>query len=419
MRFDYSDSIVFHYNIIAQKGVSVTISSSQGSLSFFLFCNVYLFSQITYILWHVLLCREKVEEALDCCSTIKKATSDLNVQTFEEELAIEQVVIDNLVENNENEESVDLVKSNENDKEIDILDQENEKKERGDDDLVKKIERKGSENVGETPKVPNYRYQNCAASEDDCDEDLQPEGSEINDGNGDSDDLGSNRQMFLVQEESSDSLFSLSIESRKQVCEVELGEKEVNSPMPKCSANQKLDEARDGSQCFHSVLNPVENLTQWKVIKARAATTPFNCHNKENINFCPEPSFKLTTWSLKLNPNKKNEVVDGDVAVDTSLSSWLVDPEATPMSNTSIISDGNSSQNREDKPILGDLTVEEVKELSVPTSARQSRRCRSPDEPKVGTIGSYWSHTGKVINSDSGSSSQGMPKRRSKNCEVR
>lgn len=358
-----------------------------------------------YILLHVYLCREKVEEALSCCSTIKKVTFYLNVKTLEEELAIEQVIIDNLVKNNEN------------DKETNNLEQENEKKESGDDDMVKKNEKKGSENI---PKVPNYRYQNCATSEDDSDEDLELGGREINDRNGDCDDLGSDEQMLLVQDESSESLFSLSIESRKRVCEVEMGEKEVNSPMPKCRANQQLDEARDGSQYVHSVLNPADNLTQWKVVKARAAPMPLKYHDKENINFCPEPSFKLTTRSSKLNSNKKKEVVDGDVAVDTSLSSWLVESEATPMSKTRTISDGNSSQSHdEDKPILGELTVEEVKELSVPTSARQSRRRCSPDEPKVGTIGSYWSHTGKIVDLDSGSSSQGMLKTRSKNCEVR
>lgn len=371
-----------------------------------------------YILLHVYLCREKVEAALSCCSTIKKVTFYLNVKTLEEELAIEQVIIDNLVKNNENEGSVDLVKSNENDKETDNLKQENEKKESGDDDMVKRNEKIGSENI---PTVPNYRYQNCATSEDDSDEDLELGAREINDGNGDCDDLGSDEQMLFVQEESSESLFSLSIESRKRVCEVELGEKEVNSPMPKCSANQQLDEARDGSQYVHSVLNPADNLTQWKVVKARAEPMPLKYHDKENINFCPEPSCKLTTQSSKLNSNKKKEVVDGGVAVDTSLSSWLVESEATPtMSKTRTVSDGNSSQSHdEDKPILGELTVEEVKELSVPTSARQSRRRCGPDEPKVGTIGSYWSHTGKILDSDSGSSSQGMLKTRSKNCEVR
>ncbi|KAJ4720868.1 Protein JASON-like [Melia azedarach] len=384
--------------------------------------------------------KEKIEEP-SSCNTKKKVAFDLNVKAQEEE------VIDNLVESNEKKEGNDLVENNDKKECEDDLVKINEEKEG--DDLMKSNENINieSEKEEKTPRaakpvsdanavtanvisyVANHRYQNCAATEDD--EDLDLEGSGLNHDIG-YDDVGCDGQM-LVQEESSESLFSLSIESRKQVCEVELGEKEVNSPMPKCGggANKEVEEigfngnARDRSQYVHSVLNPVENLTQWKAVKGRAIP-PSKYQEKENVNLmqdldmpiCPEPSFKVS----KLNSNNK-KVMDGETAVETSLSSWLVESETTPMSKASTVSVGNSPpesanspRNHGDKLILRALTAKEVNQLSTSASVvppRGSRRCRSPKEPGVGTVGCYWTHIGKIIDSDSGSSSQGMPKTRS------
>ncbi|XP_031283869.1 uncharacterized protein LOC116142571 [Pistacia vera] len=274
----------------------------------------------------------------------------------------------------------------------------------------------------EIPHVSNHRYQNCASSEEEI-EDLDLEECEVDDVNSDGDDKK------LVQAESSESLFSLSIESRKQFSEVESGEKEVNScPMPSHCTNQELEEiglsknARDRSQFVHSVLSPVENLSQWKVVKARATPPVSKYQDKENISSVqnhdvptsPEPNVKLLTHSAKLNFNNK-KVVEQEIAVDTSLSSWLVESETTPMSKTSSVSVGNSpsqivnsSRSHEDKPVLGALTVEELKQLSGSTT---------PQEPVIGTVGSFWKHTGKIIDSDSGSSTHGIPKTRSRNSE--
>lgn len=185
------------------------------------------------------------------------------------------------------------------------------------------------------------------------------------------------------------------------------------------------------SQCVVSMLNPIENLIQWQAVKAKA-TSPLLHQDKENIieqqdfdiHVSPEPSFKLLMSNSKMNSNEK-KLVDREIAVDTSLSSWLVESEATPMSKSSANSVENSPSGRassprsyEDRPILGALTVDELKQHSASTSPRRSKNW-SPDEtPIIGTVGSYWMHTGRTMDSDPGSSSKGMPKTRSNKKEV-
>jgi hypothetical protein len=127
-------------------------------------------------------------------------------------------------------------------------------------------------------------------------------------------------------------------------------------------------------------LKPIENLTQLKAVQAKI-TTPLENQAKENI------------------------------AVDTSLSSWLVESEFTPtMSKNSSDSVGNSPsekensrRNVEDRPIVGALTGSELKQFSASTYPKWSRS-RSPDEKVlIGTVGSYWRHTGQCMDLDSGS----------------
>ncbi|KAK8712759.1 hypothetical protein V6N13_147987 [Hibiscus sabdariffa] len=229
-------------------------------------------------------------------------------------------------------------------------------------------------------------------------------------------------------EESSESLFSLSIESRKHDCEVESDDKEVNSPM-RIVLNRNAEDK--GGECVQSVLSPVENLAQWKGVKAKASI-PLKDEEKENINveqgsdipFSLESNFKFGTSSSRLFSNGK-KLVGQEIAVDTSLSSWLVGPENTPNSKGSTDSVGNSEASRktnsprsyEDRPILGALTLEELKQHSASTSSRKCRS-RSPDEtPIIGTVGSYWNHTGQILDADSNSLHKGTPRTRSRNIQ--
>ncbi|XP_059438001.1 uncharacterized protein LOC132170878 [Corylus avellana] len=220
---------------------------------------------------------------------------------------------------------------------------------------------------------PKHRCQNCA----DCDLD------------NDDDEVGDVHSP--VQEESSDSLFSLSIDSRKHVGATETGEKEVNSPMPEVKTIGSNPIER--SESVDLVLKPIENLTPWKTVQAKK-TTPLENQAKENI------------------------------PADTSLSSWLVESEFTPKSKNSSDSVGNlpaekenSRRNVEDRAILGALTVTELKQFSASASPKWSRS-RSPDEKLViGTVGSYWRHTGQTMDSDSGSSCREMNKTSTRNRE--
>ncbi|XVF06425.1 hypothetical protein REPUB_Repub06bG0047100 [Reevesia pubescens] len=336
----------------------------------------------------------------------RKVTFDLNVK-IHEELPVDS--FENLLKNNEDKESEET-KETARSSVFDLT----------------------TSNV--VVKSQNNRYQNnCAESEDEL-EDLDLVVSDLDD---DNEDGKAENEPQLVIEESSESLFSLSIESRKQVCEVESGEKEVTSSMT--IDKSPIEEVKPiglnrtvkdrGGQYVESVLNPVENLAQWKEVKAKTSIPLKPDQEKENINLeqefympiSPEPSLKFATFSSKLCSNDQ-KLVGQETAVDTSLSSWLVEPENTPNSKASSNSVGNSASKKtdsprshEDRPILGTLTVEELKQHSASTTPRKCRS-QSPDEtPIIGTVGSYWSHTGQTIDSDS--SCKGTPRTRSRNIQ--
>lgn len=290
-----------------------------------------------------------------------------------------------------------------------------------------------SDSIGSTLVVLshplNHRYGNCSNSEDEYEGVIDLSGSDLNgddyDGSVD-DEVESNKQVVIQEQESSESLFSISIDSRKRLSDAEVdNEKEVNSPMPKPIGSD---------QTGHSVLKPIENLTQGKEVKVIAIPLTSNHQEKENINveqdlyipISPEPTLKpskhLTRRPLKSNDLK---LVDQETGVDTSLSSWLVESETTPKSNASNNSVGNSmcekvssSISLGDRPILGAWTSEELKQLSASSTPNRSRS-QSPDQiPILGTVGSYWNHTGQAMDSDSNSSCKGMENTAGRNREV-
>lgn len=277
-------------------------------------------------------------------------------------------------------------------------------------------------------KVPsfNHRYQDCRHSVDEYD-DVGLQASDLGeDDNGDVEDT--HRE---VEEESSESLFSLSIDSRKHGFDAEIGEKEVSSAMPVRNFSDKevkstgsCQNARDRSQYVNSVLNPIENLTQWKEVQERQVPPPLKRQGKENtslelamnIPVSAEPIFKMSNTNVK---PKSSDLKPAEhvIGVDTSLSSWLIESETTPKSKVSNSSVGTSrsekanspAKSHKDKPILvGAWTVEELKQFSASSSPRRLRS-QSPDEtPIIGTVGSYWIRTGQDMDSDSSSSCGGM-----------
>ncbi|CAL0308816.1 unnamed protein product [Lupinus luteus] len=243
-----------------------------------------------------------------------------------------------------------------------------------------------------------YRYHDC------CDEGYE----NVNVDERDSDATFQDDNRTLFQEESSESLFSLSIDSRKRISSAENVDGEVNSLIVSAAEKGRRIEHDDST-----VLNPIENIITQQVKMVKATLCKMK-DNKENINLVvqnvdvdniaisPEPNLKLSSFKTR----KKQEF-----GVDTSLSSWLVEPETTPVTMKS--SDysarkhstpkerrGSSSVlSHEDRPILGALSIEGIRKYS--SVSATCSRSRSPDEiPIIGTVGSYWSHTGKCMDSD-------------------
>ncbi|XP_057439535.1 chitin biosynthesis protein CHS5-like [Lotus japonicus] len=265
------------------------------------------------------------------------------------------------------------------------------------EELINKLEENNEDKgkaTGSNHHVSNYRYQDCS---DDGYEDVNMEEQ--------------------AQEESSESLFSLSTDSIRRFSSTEKAENEVNSIIPADVSVPITNEETQGRILDDSsVLNPIENLAQGSVIKATVLQPPND--DKENINSVvqdvdipttPEPNLKLSNRNArqrKINDKKK------EVGVDTSLSNWLADSETTPVSMNSTNSVGEQTPNggrgspwsREDRPILGALTVEEIKKFSVSASSRRTRSPSPDDTPIIGTVGSYWSHTGQSKNSKSNNS---------------
>ncbi|GFY99546.1 hypothetical protein Acr_13g0009460 [Actinidia rufa] len=273
---------------------------------------------------------------------------------------------------------------------------------------------------------PNHRYNNCRDSDNEefeC-EDIDLDYDDEDDDYGDSDeDEDEDRIVRQVSMESTTETYSASVLME-----------EVDSHM---KTIWSMRNARDRSVYVHPVLNPVENLTQWKAVKSKGKTPPLK-PQKENftvdqevprISFTSEPIFKQSPFGFKSKLDQsKNQ--NQEIAIDASLSNWLVSSETvtpTKKTNFSGLESGTDERSMsrgsksvisiEDRPILGALTVEELKQFSATSSPRRSPSC-SPDEmPIIGTVGTYWSHTGTTKDSGSVRSYKGIPNTTSKYIE--
>ncbi|TMW88250.1 hypothetical protein EJD97_018845 [Solanum chilense] len=242
----------------------------------------------------------------------------------------------------------------------------------------------------------NHRYHCCRNSND---IDLEDEANNNDDGN------------ESIREESSyESLFSLSIDNSTRngnnpIPEIMCDKEEVNSPLKPMLLRRfknvdilvsepqevvhfqhECDNSFEESEQHRSpVLNPIRNPC---LLKDTGITTPPSLLNqqeeKENIDM-NLLDFSTTYDRAKEEPNLKRG--ENEIAVDASLSSWLVEcsQDDTPNSKNSVGSVGNSPSERcvglIDGPILGALIVEELKD----------------EKPIViGTIGSYLRHTGQA-----------------------
>ncbi|XP_065876791.1 uncharacterized protein [Euphorbia lathyris] len=247
----------------------------------------------------------------------------------------------------------------------------------------------------------NHRYQNCRDSDDelDCGE------SDVHDDEEDEED--EDGVLYYDDVHEIDEILG-------PCCPIPVPASSFPEREVKANPN-----ARDRSTYVHSVLNPVENLTQWKAVKAKG--TPPLKQQKENLTMKQEPEISLSSepsfrFNFKEQSDQQSKKSDQEIAVDASLSNWLGSSESTPvkrpgstgLSTTtpekSRISIGsNSPKIFEDRPILGALTVEEIKQFSATSSPKRSPSRSLDDMPIIGTVGTYWNHN--VSSKDSGSAS--------------
>ncbi|KAK4408167.1 hypothetical protein Sango_0397700 [Sesamum angolense] len=250
--------------------------------------------------------------------------------------------------------------------------------------------------VGSYP--PNHRYHNARDSDDEAEEY----------GDSDMDD-------FAYSDDEDDY-------SRTESSAAQATNEEVESHMVKIRPPDEVEpfgskgNARDRNDYINSVLNPIENITQWKAAKSKLAHPLTRQKENSGTNFeAPRISFSSESM-LKSKPNHV-KTDSQEIAVDASLSNWLVSPPKTMISKKTsfsgldtvtserTMSDGPSPlRNFEDRPMLGALTVEELRQISATPSQKRSPS-RSPDEmPIIGTVGTYWDHSASSTISGSASS---------------
>lgn len=242
--------------------------------------------------------RDGCKEKNSVKSKKKKVTFNLNVQIYEPNPAAYQV-LDNEEEENEN----------------------------------KTAEPKGEGSAALTMRYPsNYRYYNCI---DGCDDDeIAHEESDIEDYDDDEfDDGGSDESLGNDEAEVYDQ--DTKQKELSESCYSSVAQDWIKRNQMLLASNdtelKSNSSGRDRSTNMHSVLIPVENLTQWKAIKAKVTTSKHrrkeNVPSEENTSVpkVSEASFHFSPCSLESDVLQSKPLL-GEIAVDASLSNWLVSP---------------------------------------------------------------------------------------------
>ncbi|CAD6263079.1 unnamed protein product [Miscanthus lutarioriparius] len=275
----------------------------------------------------------------------------------------------------------------------------------------------------------NHRYRNCSDNDDVGDE-YAGDGVYGDDSDEDEEEF-LDCKIDLVDEEeirteenkqeSHESLFSLSMSNDQQ------NDQEVVSPAPKSSGTSveaespliAIKKLRDRCQYVHPVLNPVQNLSQWKEVKSlKAQPVHGQMLDKENVSLVPDvgPSHYCNSAShTRMNSSMSS---NKEISLDASLSTWLVSSENSTVDKVQSKSPcSNSSVNREERPILGALTIDDLKQSSAASSPQRSPRTNREGAPILGTVGSYWHCTvqnNEYCSSRSNSGTNGIPNSTSK-----
>lgn len=325
--------------------------------------------------------RVKPEEPQQSPNARKKVTFDTNVKTYEHVLLdqVTDVSPQNEEESLLEKEKEDLAKSSQSESSCDH----------------------SSITSSSSSYPPNHRYQNCQQSDDEGDQ-LDYEESDLDDDDGDVNGE--------LDDEFDEDLDDEILESRARILRPQIIGDEVNGSIEEdVQPIGSIRGARDRSGYVHAVLNPVENLSQWKAVKTKGTAAPLK---KQKENFSQEQE-SLASFSLE--PRKLKQ----EVAVNASLSSWLSSTEITPVKSSNTprksMSPGSSSMvSLDDRPILGALTLEEIKQFSASNSPRKSPSKCPDDTPIIGTVGTYWTHNSTTKNFNSATSFKGIPNTTSK-----
>ncbi|TKY51836.1 hypothetical protein E2542_SST23355 [Spatholobus suberectus] len=194
----------------------------------------------------------------------------------------------------------------------------------------------------------NHRYYNCRDGYDeegeiaceDSDIDDYDDDDEFDDDEYDWDDGGSDESL----ENDEDEVYDENTK-QKESCYPSVAEDKIKNQMPLTPNDAELKSnlnGRDRSMDMHSVLSPVENLTQWKAIKTKVASSSKH-RRKENVPskqhtsmpLVSEASLNFSPCSLESNALQTKPLLP-EIAVDASLSNWLVSPSNYQVSSTTI-----------------------------------------------------------------------------------
>ncbi|EOA37325.1 hypothetical protein CARUB_v10011017mg [Capsella rubella] len=272
----------------------------------------------------------------------------------------------------------------------------------------------------------NHRYKNCRESDDDIEED------ELNCSESDLDE-DEDEEYYSDVGFSEDSLYN----PTKEVYTEETGDKteEIDAKLISSIESVRYENHYESQ----GVLNPVENLTQWKSAKSKGRTMQKQSQ-KENSNFISDQQEKTDSSSFGTDPQidditlsfkpksriEPKKLRNQEVVIDASLSTWLSTSEtgsecnsvsmytSTPEKHKSSFSSKPVKINHDDRPVLCALTLEDIKQFSASSTPRKSPS-KSPDEtPIIGTVGGYWGNHSKAMGCGSVSSFKGIPNTTSK-----
>ncbi|VFQ86268.1 unnamed protein product [Cuscuta campestris] len=237
----------------------------------------------------------------------------------------------------------------------------------------------------------NYRYQNCRDSDEEEEEEDDDDDEEFHD-SCEEDEYSDGEDRALAHEICSEPVDSYSGQKQSLVDH---------------GVDDRKGYIRDRSVYVHPVLNPVENISQWKALKSKAAQ-PVMMPQKENLPANKQDLPRVSFSSEPKSSTHKNQQEE-EIAVNASLSSWLTPPSTPP-------AEKSAKNVFEDRPILGALTVEELKQ-QISSSPRRSPSPSPVDVPIIGTVGTYWNCSGGSFKDDdngSVSSFKGIPNTTSK-----